>query len=78
MSEQEYKSETLTVNVEDHDCAVCRFLNGSRKQDDLLETIRILDANLAGSESAERTLRETILTLSGQLRDLKFKLENRL
>lgn len=74
----DYQSETLKTNIGDNHCAVCNFLNGSRRTEDMMETIRILDLNLAASERAERTLQETISTLYGQVRDLKFQLENRL
>lgn len=46
----EYKSSVLKCNVEDHHCATCRFLNGSRATTDLLETIENLDKMLAIAE----------------------------
>ena len=46
----EYRSSVLMCNVEDHDCPVCRFLNGSRKLTDLIEVIEVLDIGLDRSE----------------------------
>ncbi len=41
-----YQSSVLQCNVEDHDCHVCRFLNGSLTVSDLLRVIETLDKEL--------------------------------
>ncbi len=46
----QYQSSVLRCNVEDHDCAVCRFLNGSLATGDLLRVIETLDKELGLSE----------------------------
>ena len=53
---QEYKSSVLRCNVEDDGCAVCRFLNGDRDVETLLEGIRALDGTLAAKEQYVRDL----------------------
>ena len=47
----EYKSSVLTCNVDDGDCAVCRFLNGDQDKETLMEVIRVLDVSSAKNKA---------------------------
>ena len=52
----EYYSSVLRCNVDDDGCPVCKFLNGTRDTETLLEVIRILDAKCADEEQLARKL----------------------
>ncbi len=51
-----YQSSVLQCNVEDHECPVCRFLNGSLATDDLLRVIGTLDKELGALQVDYRRL----------------------
>ena len=57
-----YRSSAMQIDSCD-DCLVCRFVDGDRSEEVLLETIRILDANLAKSEHAFELLQQQLVKL---------------
>lgn len=56
----EWKSSVLRCFDGDDHCAVCRFIAGKGSVEDMRETIRILDNQLADQESYNRTLVNTL------------------
>jgi hypothetical protein len=59
----EWRSTVLTCYVDDNHCGVCRFISGSKKYDDMLETIKVLDTTLSEVEEVERRLLKRISEL---------------
>lgn len=57
----EYKSSVLKCKIEDHDCAVCRFLDDRHTIQDMLEVIELLDSKLAVKEDYVNNLLNCLL-----------------
>lgn len=64
-NERKWKSSTLNINVEDDGCPVCLFLNGDHTVDNLLQVIKVLDANLASSQEYNKKLLQMLDKLAG-------------
>ena len=60
MNEPEYKSLVLQCNHEDDGCSVCRFLNGSRDTQVLMDVIAVLDNKLHREEMLCFSLRSAL------------------
>ncbi len=59
----EWKSHVLNIYDSPDHCKVCKFIDGDRSEDVMLETIRILDASLADTTAHAKSLQDIVVHL---------------